>query len=146
MSSKRLFRTRKCLYKFVAEKAEGFDWFASMRTFNKFGMIDKQGDTHRFYNLKKFLEKINSEFNCNFDVERSYNKGQHSMLFFSDNPVVEVKQPAYEQEALKLEDLEKLEDNSENRRVVQKYASDLGVKVKLSQKVENMILKIKESV
>ena len=158
MAKCKMFRTRLSFYRFLEAELDGFKAFDSMRVFPKFGLVDKKGESHRLYNMRRFIQKLNDEFGADYNSVRSYSKGQAYMLFFG---AVEEssKQKAPEQvpvsfpedvsedvnslisleESSVVEESPEMEDTKENRKKVQEFAKSHRVSLKLSQKLNSML-------
>tara|TARA_Y100001960_G_scaffold321959_1_gene397589 strand:- start:494 stop:964 length:471 start_codon:yes stop_codon:yes gene_type:complete len=149
MAKCKMFRTRLSFYKFIEKETNGFKAFPSMRAFCKFGLVDKDGNSHRLYRLKDFIEKVNADFGGNYDADRSYSKGQSFMLFYKDedtktttptkDTIVSTK---VETTPSEVEDV--MEDNKENRKKLQEFAKKHGIQLKLSQKLNTMLETLEE--
>ena len=165
MAKCKMFRTRLSFYRFLEAELDGFKAFDSMRVFPKFGLVDKSGESHRLYTMRRFVQKLNEEFGADYNSVRSYSKGQAYMLFFGEVEEEDVpKEKATKQKAPKqepvaspedvsedvsslisleespvVEESPEMEDTKENRKKVQDFAKSHGVSLKLSQKLSTML-------
>lgn len=163
MAKCKMFRTRLSFYRFLEAELDGFKAFDSMRVFPKFGLVDKNGESHRLYTMRRFIQKLNEEFGADYNSKRSYSKGQAYMLFFGEVAEEDVskgqphKQEAPEEGASEdvsslisleedsvveqpvVEECLEMEDTKENRKKVQQFAKSHGVSLKLSQKLSTML-------
>ena len=104
MAKCKMFRTRLSFYRFLEAELDGFKAFDSMRVFPKFGLVDKNGESHRLYTMRRFIQKLNEEFGADYNSKRSYSKGQAYMLFFGEVAEEDVsKKQSHKQEAPKQE-------------------------------------------
>ena len=163
MAKCKMFRTRLSFYRFLEAELDGFKAFDSMRVFPKFGLVDKKGESHRMYTMRRFIQKLNDEFGADYNSKRSHCKGQAYMLFFGEveeSPKQEPKQETevvpddvsslisleedsvVEQTVLEkpvVEESTEMEDTKENRKKVQEFAKSHGISLKLSQKLSTML-------